>query len=132
MPLAILLHLLLSFMNPVNELRKCISLFMFPRGKEGIKCISDKNVNFSVCPGSPICPESLNSLPRKDGTAFVFYSWLKICSAAPCLACFFLIFPSALFFFPSFTAVAPVFCSASSADSPVGSKRGYRSLHVKE
>ena len=27
MPLAILLHLRLSFMSPVNELRKCISLF---------------------------------------------------------------------------------------------------------
>ena len=80
---------------------------MFPRGKEGIKCISDTNVNFSVCPGSPICPESLNSLPRMDGTAFVFYSWLKICSAAPCLACFFLIFPSALLFFSFF------YCSSS-------------------
>ena len=105
---------------------------MFPRGKEGIKCISDTNVDFSVCPGSPICPESLNSLPRKDGTAFVFYSWLKICSAALLLGLLLFYFSLGALFFPFFTAVAPVFCSASSADSPVGSRGGYRSLHVKE
>ena len=80
---------------------------MFPRGKEGIKCISDTNVNFSVCPGSPICPESLNSLPRKDGTLLFSTAGSKYALLLSCLACFFFIFPSALFLFSFF------YCSSS-------------------